>query len=230
MSTSALPSRNAASSPAALQSAVPPNQTLYCSNLSDKLQKQDLRLSLYLLFSTYGPVLDVVALKTSKMRGQAHIVFRDVQASTQAMRALQGFSLFGKEMKISYAKGKSDTIAKLDGTYRMPTADIPVGAVEATELQQSIFNAPPGAVAISAPPKDMSGTALRPPTVPAVEEGARSPQGVKRRREEEDEAESGKPLFEMDYVKTADVDTDQEDAPMEEGDSDASMEGSSDDE
>lgn len=32
------------------------------------------------------------------MRGQAHIVFRDVQASTQAMRALQGFDFFGKEM------------------------------------------------------------------------------------------------------------------------------------
>lgn len=37
-------------------------------------------------------------MKTSKMRGQAHIVFKDVQASTQAMRALQGFEFFGKEM------------------------------------------------------------------------------------------------------------------------------------
>lgn len=72
--------------------------SLYCTNLPDKLQKQDLRLSLYTLFSTYGPVLDVVALKTAKMRGQAHIVFRDIQASTQAMRALQGFDFFGKEM------------------------------------------------------------------------------------------------------------------------------------
>jgi len=71
---------------------------LYLTNLSDKLQKPDLRLSLYTLFSTYGPVLDVVAMKTAKMRGQAHIVFRDVQASTQAMRALQGFDFFGKEM------------------------------------------------------------------------------------------------------------------------------------
>ncbi|KAI9781437.1 MAG: U2 snRNP complex subunit msl1 [Geoglossum umbratile] len=212
MATSALPSRNAVSS-GAPQSTTPPNQTLYCNNLPDKLQKQDLRLSLYLLFSTYGPVLDVVALKTSKMRGQAHVVFRDVQASTQAMRALQGFNLFGKEMKISYAKGKSDTIAKLDGTFRMPTASVPAGAVEATELQQSIFNAPPGAAAISAPPKDTSGMALKPPAVPVMEDGARSPQGVKRRREEEDEAES-----------------DQDDAPMEEGDSDASMEGSSDEE
>ena len=32
------------------------------------------------------------------MRGQAHIVYRDVQTSTQAMRALQGFDFFGKEM------------------------------------------------------------------------------------------------------------------------------------
>lgn len=37
-------------------------------------------------------------MKTSKMRGQAHIVFKDVQASTQAMRALQGFEFFGKQM------------------------------------------------------------------------------------------------------------------------------------
>lgn len=72
--------------------------SLYCTNLSDKLQKPDLRRALYALFSTYGPVLDVVALKTPKMRGQAHIVFRDVQTSTQAMRALQEFEFFGKKM------------------------------------------------------------------------------------------------------------------------------------
>jgi len=51
-----------------------------------------------MLFSTYGPVLDVVALKTSKMRGQAHVVFRDVQAASQAMRQLQGWDFFRKEM------------------------------------------------------------------------------------------------------------------------------------
>lgn len=72
--------------------------SLYVTNLSDKLQKHDLRRALYMLFSTYGPVIDVIALKTMKMRGQAHIVFRDVQTSTQAMRALQAFNFFGKEM------------------------------------------------------------------------------------------------------------------------------------
>ncbi len=71
---------------------------LYCTNLPEKLQKPDLKISLYTLFSTYGPVLDVVAVKTPKMRGQAHVVFRDIQASTQAMRALQDFDFFGKEM------------------------------------------------------------------------------------------------------------------------------------
>lgn len=55
-------------------------------------------MALYTLFATYGPVLDVVVMKTVKMRGQAHIVFRDVQASTQALRALQGFDFFGKDL------------------------------------------------------------------------------------------------------------------------------------
>jgi U2 small nuclear ribonucleoprotein B'' len=76
-----------------------PNQTLYVTNLdSSKIQKEDLRISLYTLFSTYGPVLDVVAMRTMKMRGQAHVTFRDVQTATQAMRALQGFEFFGREM------------------------------------------------------------------------------------------------------------------------------------
>lgn len=73
--------------------------SLYVTNLpSAKIQKDDLRLSLYTLFTTYGSVLDVIALKTMKMRGQAHIVFKDIQSATQAMRALQGFEFFGKEM------------------------------------------------------------------------------------------------------------------------------------
>lgn len=79
-------------------SKLPPSHTLYCSNLPDKLQKDDLKQALYMLFSTYGSILDIVALKTAKMRGQAHVLFRDVQASIQAMTALQGFEFFGKTM------------------------------------------------------------------------------------------------------------------------------------
>jgi len=168
-----------------------PNQTLYITNLpSSKIQKSDLRISLYTLFSTYGPVLDVVALRTMKMRGQAHVVYRDIQAATQAMRALQGFEFFGREMRIQYAKSKSDTISKLDGTFRMPAAA--AGAVTATELQQSIFNAPPSAAAATT---TASAGTLKLPAAPVdlVTEDAKSPASVagqkRRRDEEEDEAE-----------------------------------------
>jgi U2 small nuclear ribonucleoprotein B'' len=51
-----------------------------------------------MLFSTYGPVLDVVALRTMKMRGQAHITFRDIQTASQAMRSLEGCEFFGYEL------------------------------------------------------------------------------------------------------------------------------------
>ncbi|KAJ5678608.1 U1 small nuclear ribonucleoprotein A [Penicillium macrosclerotiorum] len=172
MASKALPSRGVDS-----KTAGAPNQTLYCTNLPDKLRKHDLRSSLYTLFSTYGTVLDVVAMKTNKMRGQAHIVFKDVQASTQAMRALQGFDFFGKEMKIVYAKGTSGILAKLRGTYNPPAVGAGPSGVS-TDLQKSIFSGPPGAVP-ARPATDMNGDA----------------HGVKRPREDESD-EEGAPMEE----------------------------------
>lgn len=77
---------------------IPPNQSLYIQNLPEKLQKDDLRRALYMLFSSYGPVLDITALKNQKMRGQAHVLFRDIGSATQAMRAQNGEDFFGREM------------------------------------------------------------------------------------------------------------------------------------
>lgn len=144
--------------------------SLYVRNLNDKLPKEDLKRSLYMLFATYGVVLDVVALKTAKMRGQAHVVFRDLDASTQAMRALQGFTFFGKDMVsffcsnpeiepstnmpqlIAYAKTKSDTIAKLDGTYKLPEPEREAEPEEQTTAQTKGFGAAPEkAVPVNAP-------------------------------------------------------------------------------
>jgi U2 small nuclear ribonucleoprotein B'' len=71
---------------------------LYVRNLPDKLPKEDLKRNLYMLFATYGVILDIIALKTMKMRGQAHIVFRDIDSATQAMRALENFTFFGKDL------------------------------------------------------------------------------------------------------------------------------------
>ncbi|KAH0526507.1 hypothetical protein TsFJ059_009815 [Trichoderma semiorbis] len=168
-----------ASLPAKVQ-PIPPNQTLYVTNLpSAKIQKPDLRTALYMLFSTFGPVLDIVALKTMEMRGQAHIVFRDIQAATQAMRSLDGQIFLGRPMKIQYAKSKSHFVAKLDGTFKIPTTTSGAATVEQTELQQSIFNAP------------LPGTVPEKPTVPAAGQAAKNAEdenrGQKRTRDEEEE-------------------------------------------
>lgn len=74
------------------------SQSLYIQNLPEKLQKHDLKRNLYMLLSTYGPVLDITAVKSPKMRGQAHVLFRDVQSAQLALRNCNGFEFFGREM------------------------------------------------------------------------------------------------------------------------------------
>ncbi|KIV95363.1 hypothetical protein PV10_03028 [Exophiala mesophila] len=179
-----------------------PNQTLYLKNLNEKIHKDELKRALYMLFTTYGPVLDIVTIrkgsKGQSMRGQAHVVFRDMQTSTQALRALQGFDLFGKEMVIAYGRGQSQIIPKLRGTFE-PTTASGTATAGSTILATSIFNAPPPSM----------------PSKPA-ENGVKAPaattesHGLKRPREEEDEA-------------------DEDEVPMDEDDSDASMEEDDDD-
>lgn len=182
--------------------SVPPNQTLYVTNLpSNKIQKEDLRTALYMLFSTYGAVLDVVALKTMKMRGQAHIVYKDIQTATQAMRSLNGFEFFGRELKISYAKSKSNIIAKLDGTFKPPAAST-AAQVEVTDLQQSIFNAPlPGASANvtsrGLPPKPSASDHAMP-------DATAETRGTKRPREEEKKEEESDSDAEMELEDDSD--------------------------
>lgn len=143
------------------------------------------------------------------------------------MRALQGFDFFGKEMvrtmdvledsrasllnvhgyqKIQYAKGKSDTVAKLDGTYKMPAT---AGSeVTSTALQQSVFGAPPSSLPalVEAPVSSAETPGVKASGEMDVDSREDGPKGVKRSREEE---------------------SDHEEAPMDE-DSDAPMDASSD--
>ncbi|KAK1412734.1 hypothetical protein QVD17_34215 [Tagetes erecta] len=100
-----------------LTADIPPNQTIYVKNLNEKVKKEELKRSLYALFSQYGRILDVVALKTPKLRGQAWIVFSEVTAASNAVRQMQNFPFYDKPMRIQYAKGKSDCIAKADNTF-----------------------------------------------------------------------------------------------------------------
>lgn len=173
-----------------------PNQSLYVKNLNDKINIDDLKRALYMLFSTYGPVLDIVTVRVGKggqkMRGQAHVVFRDIQTSTQAMRGLQNFEFFGKEMRIAYAKGESSIIPKLRGTFEPVSEGIQ--AQEGTTAPTSIFNAPP------------PGVPVKPTSNGMASDDSAAPHGVKRLHDEV-EAEDDAPMEE-----------DEDDAPMDEDD------------
>ena len=95
----------------------PPNQTLYINNLNEKVKKEgislsahfiyrllllllfsELKKSLYAIFSQFGSILDIVALKTLRMRGQAFVVFKDISSATTALRSMQGFPFYDKPM------------------------------------------------------------------------------------------------------------------------------------
>ena len=75
-----------------------PNNTLYINNLNDKVNKEELKIQLYALFSTYGKIIDIVASKGQKMRGQAFLVFTDLASATSAMRACEGMPFYDKPM------------------------------------------------------------------------------------------------------------------------------------
>ena len=94
-----------------------PSQTIYVNNLNDKIKKYELIKSIHAIFSQFGKILDIVASKNFKMRGQAFIVFEDVSSSTTALQSMQGFPFYDKPMRIAFAKSKSDAIAKIDGNF-----------------------------------------------------------------------------------------------------------------
>lgn len=94
-----------------------PNNTIYVNNLNEKVKKEELKKSLYAIFSQFGQILNIVALKTLKMRGQAFVIFKEISSATNALRSMQGFPFYDKPMRIQYAKTDSDVIAKLKGTF-----------------------------------------------------------------------------------------------------------------
>lgn len=65
---------------------------------SSCLPLAELKRSLYALFSQFGQIIEIVAMKTMKMRGQAFVIFKELAAATNALRQLQGFPFYNKPM------------------------------------------------------------------------------------------------------------------------------------
>ena len=98
----------------------PPNATLYIRNLNDRIHKDALKRQLYLYFSQFGRILEIIALKRPGLQGQAWVAFDSIDNATKALVGSQGFELLGKSMRVEYSNKKSDVVAQEDGTWINP--------------------------------------------------------------------------------------------------------------
>lgn len=58
----------------------------------------ELKKSLHAVFSQFGKILEVLAFKTLKHKGQAWVIFEEVSSATNALRQMQGFPFYDKPM------------------------------------------------------------------------------------------------------------------------------------
>ena len=58
----------------------------------------EMQHSLFHLFSLYGDILEITVKRHLKMKGQAFVVFSNVEAATRAMQECQEYLFFSKKM------------------------------------------------------------------------------------------------------------------------------------
>jgi len=95
----------------------PPNQTIYVNNISEKIKITNLVTELKAIFNQFGNIIEIQAKKNLRMRGQAFIVFEDIESAQKAVSSMQGFPFHDKKMRIAFAKSDSDVVSKAKGTY-----------------------------------------------------------------------------------------------------------------
>ena len=80
-----------------------------------------------------------------KAKGQAFVVFADVESARKAIEEVNGFEIFGKEMKCAFARERSDAYVKrtggeleLEGFKRRRIAE--KGGLSSSILQNSLLS------------------------------------------------------------------------------------------
>lgn len=84
-------------------------------NLEERVKPETLIETLQAVFSEYGTVIDVVAKKNLKAKGQAFVVFDSQESALKAIEEAQGFELFEKPMVLALANTRSDATVKMTG-------------------------------------------------------------------------------------------------------------------
>ncbi|PLB47288.1 hypothetical protein P170DRAFT_511917 [Aspergillus steynii IBT 23096] len=149
--------------------AIPPNNTVYVRNLEERIKVDQLKVALDEIFSEYGNIIEIVAKTNLKAKGQAFIVFDDVESATRAIDEINGFDLFDKPMVLDYAKTRSDATVLQEGgneelevhKRRRLAEKERKQAHEALEAQKKLKR-PPGAPDSTRPAKTAKGAGLKP--------------------------------------------------------------------
>lgn len=76
---------------------------------------EQLKEALEEIFAEYGTVVEIVAKTNLKAKGQAFVVFDNIDSATRAIDEINGFELFEKPMVLDYAKTKSDATVRREG-------------------------------------------------------------------------------------------------------------------
>jgi RNA recognition motif-containing protein len=67
------------------------------------------------IFSEYGTILEIIAKRNLKAKGQAFVVFDNIDSATRAIEEINGFDIFDKPMVLDYAKTRSDATVQREG-------------------------------------------------------------------------------------------------------------------
>mmetsp|Transcript_16851 Transcript_16851/g.19491 ORF Transcript_16851/g.19491 Transcript_16851/m.19491 type:complete len:88 (+) Transcript_16851:3-266(+) len=78
--------------------------------------------SLFHLFSLYGDILEITVKRNVKMKGQAFVVFSNIDSASKAMHDLQGYTFFDKKLNIQFSRNVSDIGLKSRGEFDKFTA------------------------------------------------------------------------------------------------------------
>ncbi|KZF23280.1 RNA recognition domain-containing protein [Xylona heveae TC161] len=143
----------------AANGATAPNCTVYVRNLEERIKIPALTEALREIFTEYGNVIDLVAKKNLKAKGQAFIVFDNPESAANAIDEIQGFELFDKPMVLDFARSRSDAAVKLSGDQeefethkrRRLAEKERKQAQEAIDAQKKLKRPPPVAAEAGAP-------------------------------------------------------------------------------
>lgn len=91
-------------------------------NLDERTKVPKLVEHLRDLFGECGTIIDIVAKKNIKAKGQAFVAFDSIDEAQDAIDMLQGFEVFGKPMHLAFAKTRSDAaVIREDGEEGLET-------------------------------------------------------------------------------------------------------------